>query len=208
MTRNQHRVDFGLQPPKQKKKKVTFSKEALEACRKEDSKQQNKGSHPGSLQLEQLRLRQQQTWYSKPSRMQHQTATASEKKLAHRPCTTSNLGSEEGTLGNKKQNASTTNLQACNSPEHNNNTSILGQELKNRAAWGILVDTGAAVSLAPLSFAPETELQQLDSTFHLRTVTGTEIKALGFKTVHFAGRELSFDIRFVIAEVDHALTWL
>ena len=61
------------------------------------------------------------------------------------------------------------------------------------------------VSLAPLSFAPETKLQPLDSTFHLRTVTGTEIKALGFKTVHFAGRELRFDVRFVIAEVDHAL---
>ena len=187
---DQHRVDFGLQPPKQKKKKVTFSKEALEACRKKDSKQQNKGSHPGSLQLEQLRLRQQQTWHNEPSRMQQQTAPASEKKLEHRPCTNKSLGREEGTLGNKKQNASTTNLQACNSPE---------------PAWGILVDTGAAVSLAPLSFAPETELQPLDSTFHLRTVTGTEIKASGFKTVHFAGRELSFDVRFVIAEVDHAL---
>ena len=203
---DQHRESFGLQKPRQNKKKVTFSKDTLEACKtKEDSKQQNKGSHPGSLQLEQLRLRQQQTWHNEPSRMQQQTAPASEKKLEHRPCTNNSLGREEGTLGNKKQNASTTNLQACNSPEHNNNTSILGQELKNRAAWGILVDTGAAVSLAPLSFAPETELQQLDSTFQLRTVTGTEIKALGFKTVHFVGRELSFDIRFVIAEVDHAL---
>ena len=79
---DQHRESFGLQKPRQKKKKkVTFSKDTLEACKtKEDSKQQNKGSHPGSLQLEQLRLRQQQTWHNEPSRMQQQTATASEKE--------------------------------------------------------------------------------------------------------------------------------
>ena len=91
---------------------------------------------------------------------------------------------------------------------NNNNSSILGQDLKNTAAWGILVDTGAAVSLAPVSFAPETELSPLESTLQLKTVTGKEIKAYGRKTVHLVGRELSFAISFVIADVEHALLGL
>ena len=206
---DQHRDSFGKAPPK--KKKVTFSKETLAAykAKQQDDNKQNKGSHPGGLQPEQLRHNnQQQSWYNERRRMQQQPAAASVKKLEHRPCNHYNLDSEEGTLGSLEQDASTTNLPACRSPKHNNNTSILGQDLKNTAAWGILVDTGAAVSLAPVSFAPETELSPLESTLQLRTVTGKEIKALGRKTVHFVGRELSFDISFVIADVEHALLGL
>ena len=190
---------------------MTFSKEALAAykAKTQNDNNQNKGSHPGSLQLEQLRLNNhQQSWYNEPRRMQQQPAAASEKKLEHRPCNDYNLDSEEGTLGSLEQNASTTNLRADRSPKLNNNTSILGQDLKNTAAWGILVDTGAAVSLAPVSFAPTTELSPLDRTLKLRTVTGKEIKAFGRKTVHLVGRELGLTISFVIASVEHVVLGL
>ena len=206
---DQHRDSFGKTQPKQKK--VTFSKETLAAykAKQQNDNKQNKGSHPGGLQLEQLRPNnQQQSWYNEPRRMQQQPAAASVKKLEHRPRNHDSLDREDETLGSLEQDASTTNLRACRSPKHNNNSSILGQDLKNKAAWGILVDTGAAVSLAPVSFAPEAELSPLESTLQLRTVTGKEIKALGRKTVHFVGRELSFDISFVIADVEHALLGL
>ena len=206
---DQHRDSFGKTQLKQKK--VTFSKETLAAYKAKQHKdnKQDKGSHPGGLQLEQLRPNnQQQSWYNRPRGVQQQTAAASEKKLEHRPCN-HNSFSEEQSLGSLERNASTTNLRACRCPkQNNNNSSILGQDLKNTAAWGILVDTGAAVSLAPVSFAPETELSPLESTLQLKTVTGKEIKAYGRKTVHLVGRELSFAISFVIADVEHALLGL
>ena len=55
--------------------------------------------------------------------LQQQTAPAWEKKLQHEECT--NLHREEGTLGSLKQNASTTNWPAYQTPKHNNNTSSL-----------------------------------------------------------------------------------
>ena len=64
------------------------------------------------------------------------------------------------------------------------------------------------MSLAPVSFAPNTELSPLESTLQLRTVTGKEIKAFGRKTVQLVGRELSFSISFVVADVEHALLGL
>ena len=206
---DQHRDSFGKTQLKQKK--VTFSKETLAAYKAKQHKdnKQDKGSHPGGLQLEQLRPNnQQQSWYNRPRGVQQQTAAASVKKLEHRPCN-HNSFSEDQSLGNLEPRASTTNLRACRCPkQNNNNSSILGQDLKNTAAWGILVDTGAAVSLAPVSFAPETELSPLESTLQLKTVTGKEIKAYGRKTVHLVGRELSFAISFVIADVEHALLGL
>ena len=208
-TWNQLRDNLGQQQPR--KKKVTFSKEALAAykAKQENDNNQNKGSHPGGLQLEQLRPNtQQQSSHNEPRRMQQQPAAASEKKLEHRPCKNYNLDSEEGTLGSLEQHASSTNLRADRCPKLNNNTCILGQDLKNTAAWGILVDTGAAVSLAPVSFAPTTELSPLRRTIELRTVTGKEIEAFGCKTVHLVGRELSLTISFVIASVEHVVLGL
>ena len=81
------------------------------------------------------------------------------------------------------QPQATTSLPACRFPKHNNNNSILGQDLKNKAAWGILIDTGAAMSLAPVSFAPEAELSPLESTLQLRNLEGKAITAYGRRTV-------------------------
>ena len=96
-------------------------------------------------------------------------------------------------------------MQACRSPKHNNNTSSLGIGSKNTAAWGILIDTGAAISLAPMSFAPETELSPLEGTLQLRSVTGRAIPGFGRRTINMIGSQLSFRVSFVIADVEHAL---
>ena len=202
------RDSFGKTKPK---KKVTFSKETLAAYN-----EKNKGSHPGGSQLEQLehnneQNNNQQAWQNRPSMMQQQPATASEKELEHMQCTAGSLDDEDDSfeeedraLGSlEAQPQATTSLPACRFPKHNNNTSILGQDLKNKAAWGILIDTGAAMSLAPVSFAPEAELSPLESTLQLRNLTGKAITAYGRRTVQLVGQQLSFSVSFVIADVEH-----
>ena len=135
--------------------------------------------------------------------MQQQVAPALAKELQHRTCPNNSLDREGQSLGNLESETQT--QQACRSPKHNNNTSSLGIGTKNKAAWGILIDTGAAISLAPMSFAPDTELSPVESTLQLRSVTGKAIKAFGRRTVQLVGSELSFHVSFVIADVEHAL---
>ena len=67
------------------------------------------------------------------------------------------------------------------------------------------MDTGAAISLAPMSFAQNTELSPFESTLQLRSVTGEVIQAFGRRTVQLVGSNLSFCVSFVIANVQHAL---
>ena len=50
-------------------------------------------------------------------------------------------------------------------------------------AWGILVDTGAATSVAPQSFASDIELSPAPSTFKLTTATGKEVQIYGLRKV-------------------------
>ena len=123
--------------------------------------------------------------------------------MEHRQCTNNSLDREEQSLGSLESQTQT--QQACRSPKHNNNTSSLGLESKNTTAWGIMIDTGAAISLAPMSFAPETELSPLESTLQLRSVTGRAIPAFGRRTVDLRGSQLSFRVSVVIADVEHAL---
>ena len=127
--------------------------------------------------------------------------------MAHRRCITTNLGSfsEEDSIGSLEQNASTTNWPASRSQEHNNNSNSLGIGTKNTAAFGILIDTGAAISVAPKDFASQAELSPLESTLQLRTITGKAIEAFGRRTVQLVGSELNLCVSFVIAEVDQAL---
>ena len=219
------RDSFGKMKPK---KKVTFSKETLAAYN-----EKNKGLHLGGSQLEQLGLsnehhnnqrsqldqlehnneqnNNQQAWQNRPSMMQQQPATASEKELEHMQCKTGSLDDEDDSFEEEDRALrsfeahpqATTSLPACRFPKHTTNTSILGQDLKNKAAWGILIDTGAAMSLAPVSFAPEAELSPLESTLQLRNLTGKAITAYGRRTVQLVGQQLSFSVSFVIADVEH-----
>ena len=199
---------------KKQQKKVTFSKETLEAykARSQNNRQQ-------SSQLRQLEHNNeynnnnQQAWQNRPSMMQQQSATASEKELEHMQCNAGSFSEEESleeedrALGSfEAQPQTTTSLPASRFPKHNNN-SILGQDPKNKAAWGILIDTGAAMSLAPVSFAPEAELGPLESTLQLRNLEGKAITAYGRRTVELRGPQLSFTVSFVIADVEHVFAW-
>ena len=67
--------------------------------------------------------------------------------------------------------------------------------------WALLVDTGAATSVAPQSFAPHLELSPAPSTFQLATATGEAIKIFGLRHVHLQCQDLSFKVSFVIADV-------
>ena len=66
---------------------------------------------------------------------------------------------------------------------------------------GILVDTGAATSVAPKSFASDIELSPAPSTLQLTTATGKAIKTYGLRTVHLHSQGLSLRVPFVIADV-------
>ena len=142
---------------------------------------------------------------------QQQPATTLAKSFAQRRCITNNLGSfsEEDSIGSLEQNASTTNLPADRSQEQNNNNinnnNSLGIGTKNTAAFGILIDTGAAISVAPKDFASQTELSPLEGTFQLKTITGNAIEAFGKRTVQLVGPELPLCVSFVIADVAQPL---
>ena len=68
-------------------------------------------------------------------------------------------------------------------------------------AWGILVDTGAATSVAPRSFASDIELSPAPSTLQLTTATGKAVQTYGLRKVHLQSRGLSLEVSFVIADV-------
>ena len=147
-------------------------------------------------------------WQDGPSTMQQQPATASRGEDQLRPNTNNSLDGEELSLGSLEAEPQATKL-AYRSPKHNNNnTSNLGLGTKNTAAYGILIDTGAAINLAPMSFAQGVELSPVESTLQLRTVTGEAIEAFGRRNVHLVGSNLSFHVSFVIANVQHALLGL
>ena len=67
--------------------------------------------------------------------------------------------------------------------------------------WALLVDAGAATSVAPQSFAQHHELSPAPSTFQLATATGEAIKVFGLRHVHLQCQDLSFKVSFVIADV-------
>ena len=196
------------------KKRVSFDEANLAHLRQNKGQQHNFQLRQLGSKIEKQELPAQNNtmttaqtcWTSfQQANLQQQPAPAWEKKLQHEECTNNSLHREEGTLGSLKQNASTTNWPAYQTPKHNNNTSSLGIGTKNTAAWGILVDTGAAISLAPWDFAQHIELRPLESTLQLRSVTGEVIQAYGTRTVQLVGATFSFQVSFVIASVQHAL---
>ena len=67
--------------------------------------------------------------------------------------------------------------------------------------WGILVDTGAATSVAPKSFASDIELSPAPSTLQLTTATGKAVETYGLGKVHLQSQGLSLEVSFVIADV-------
>ena len=72
---------------------------------------------------------------------------------------------------------------------------------KASKTWGILVDTGAATSVAPKSFASHIELSPAPPTLQLTTANGKAIETFGVRRVHLQTQGLSFEVAFVIADV-------
>ena len=206
----QQKQDEGMQN-KKPKKRVSFDKTNLAQLR-QNKRQQQEGSHPQSFKLNNLGARAekqelpaqnnktttaQACWDSfQQHNLQQQAASASEKEPQHRACQNNSLGSEDQTLGNNKQ--------ACRCPS-NSNKSSFGLETKNTAAWSILVDTGAAISLAPWGFAQDVELSPVESTLQLRSVNGSLIELYGRRTLQLCAPNLCVLVSFVIANVSQAL---
>ena len=94
----------------------------------------------------------QQAWIT-PSQMQQQTAAASVKETELRP-TNYSLTLGEQPMGSLQQVAQASTQIAYQNPQHSHKNS-LGQQKNIEDSWAtILVDTGAAISVAPRSFAP------------------------------------------------------
>ena len=201
-------------------KRVSFDETSLAHHKRHQNngQKQEKGSHPANFQLRQLgrntekqelpeqnntTTTAQTCWNSfQQDNLQQQSASALEKELQHKACQHNSLGREGQYLGSLESLTQT--QQACRCPSHNN-TSSLGIGAKNKAAWSILIDTGAAISLAPWGFAQDAELRPLESTLQLRSVTGNLIQTFGRRTVQLVGSELCLHVSFVIANVEQAL---
>ena len=74
--------------------------------------------------------------------------------------------------------------------------------------WGLLVDTGAYVSVAPKDFAPEVLLEPVLHPIQLLTATSTPFKIYGTKTVLLVSGRLSFHVGFYITDVKQTLLGL
>ena len=71
----------------------------------------------------------------------------------------------------------------------------------DRNLGNILVDTGAATSVAPQSFAQHLELSPAPPTLKLTTATGKAVKIFGLRHVHLQCQDLILRVSFVIADV-------
>ena len=143
------RANFGSKKPK---KRVTFDEATLTAYtkhRQNNRKQQKKGSHPTSSQLEQLEHNKknnkdsledelpeennkstttQPCWneLQQEQKMQQQTAAASAKELEHRICNNNSLDSEEESIGSlESETHNTASLQIPKAQQQH-------QQLRNR----------------------------------------------------------------------------
>ena len=165
-------------------------------------------------QHQQQRL-QHQAWYS-PNKQQHKTAEASKKRSQNqiyktdKPVTYNGLTIEQlaSSLEHEPPAASFSHLVQATTQSANKapvNTIAMLDSLQNVSsateAWGILVDTGAATSVAPQSFASDIVLSPAPSTLQLTTATGKAVQTYGLRKVHLQSRGLSLEVSFVIADV-------
>ena len=195
------------------KKRVSFAQASL--AYKEDMQKQRRHQNSQLRQLEYNKMMHNKTrstakptqacWnnFQQEQQMQQQPANNWEKKLQHEECTNNNYSLTFGgqSLGSLEQNVSTTNCAAYGSPKHQYNINSLGLG----TAWGIMIDTGAAISLAPLDFAQHIELSPVECTLQLTTATGNMIQTFGRRTVQLCSSELCLNVCFVIANVSQTL---
>ena len=166
-----------------------------------------------SNQQHQQQHLQHQAWYS-TNKQQRTTAEASQKRSHNsvyktdKPVACSLANQLASSLEHKTPAASFEHqAQATIQPAFTTPTYTIAQmdsfehASSTTEAWGILVDTGAATSFAPRSFASDIELSPTPSTLQLTTATGKAIKTYGLRQVHLQSRGLSLEVSFVIADV-------
>ena len=127
--------------------------------------------------------------WKQTTRKQHQPAAAYEHQLQQQASNNSLGIGEQQPAGSLEQQP-----LACRSPWQN-----LGQ------AWSILIDTGAELSVAPRSFADHIQLSSSEEAPELRTATGKAITTFGIRTVQLLSQGVSFEMSFVIADVEQPL---
>ena len=97
-------------------------------------------------------------------------------------------------------------------PMANNNSLGIGEQetadRSSRQTRQILVDTGAELLVAPRSFAAEIQLSPLEEDLELRTANGIAIQTFGIRTVQLLSQGCSFNMNFVIADVEQPLLGL
>ena len=103
-------------------------------------------------------------------------------------------------MGSLQQPAQATTQQLAYQQTQHSTKNSLGEHKNNKGGWAILVDTGAAISVAPRSFAPEIPLTALERPVELRTATGALIQIFG-KNMHLLASNLCFAVSFLIADV-------
>eukprot|EP00971_Amphidinium_carterae_P264665 5249960-Amphidinium_carterae.5 len=67
--------------------------------------------------------------------------------------------------------------------------------------WSLMYDSGAAVSVAPLSFAPHVPLQTITGGQKLQSVTDADIKIHGFKKCTIMSGGIGLRVNFIICDV-------
>ena len=127
--------------------------------------------------------------WKQTTRVQQQPAAASEHQLQQQASNNSLGIGEQQPAGSLEQQP-----LACRSPKQN-----LGQ------AWSILIDTGAELSVAPRSFADHIQLSSSEEAPELRAATGKAITTFGIRTVQLLRQGVSFEMSFVIADVEQPL---
>ena len=201
------------QPRNTTRKRVSFAQASL--AYKKEMQEQRRQQNSQLEQLEYNKMMHNKTrsttkptqacWnnFQQEQQMQQQPANNWMKKLQHEECTTNNYNLTFGgqSLGSLEQNASTTTCAAWRSPKHQHNINSLGLG----TAWGIMIDTGAAISLAPLDFAQHIELSPVECTLQLATATGTKLQTFGRRMVQLCCSNLCLHVSFVVANVSQAL---
>ena len=149
---------------------------------------------------------QQPAWYT-PSKPRTTTTEASQKRyqpqlynIDQQTTYTSVLPDNHPMLSLEHQ------LQASTQPAYSSPVLIAQLDSFEKASsttetWGILVDTGAATSVAAKSFASDIELSSAPATLQLTTATGKAVRTYGLKTVHLQSQGLSLEVTFVKADV-------
>ena len=160
-----------------------------------------------SLQAETKKQKQLQEGQLRPADLsseQKLEQRGENKRRGTKACTSQPQGEPNQLLRRRWCRTAAPQATACNK----NSLGIGAQERPPKRPWRILVDTGAELSVAPRSFAANTQLSPCEKDLQLRTANGIAIQTFGMRTVQLLCQGFSFTMSFVIADVEQPLLGL